>query len=348
MSEQEGKMGEKKAAPAAKSEGSLLDLRMLFLCAGVLTTFTAFGYAQEAVTGQEFGASKERFKEISFLVLLQTCGNCVVSAIFLLATGNSNFSAGVPITDWLKVAVPYKGAHQFGLMALGYIPFPLQVVCKSCKAIPVMIGETIFAGKVHPRKKQLAVVLMCIGVVSFTLLGKSKKGKDDGSTYETMIGLGFVLLALICDGIYGPYQNKICQDYKPSSHHLMFNMNLWEGLAALVTCLATGQLSRGIAFCQAHPEIIPKMMIFCSMMAVGNIFIFLLQANYGALVVTITTTMRKLISVLFSVFMFGHAMHPLQWVCVFFVFFSGQIAGFIVSTLNLERAPAATEMKKKA
>lgn len=334
----------KAAAPAGG-----LDFGMLALCAGVLTTFTAFGYAQEAVTGTEWGENKERFKEISFLVLLQTCGNMIVSSCCLLFSHGSktNFTASVPTTDWLKVAVTYLGAHQFGLMALSYIPFPLQVVCKSCKAIPVMIGETIFAGKVHPRKKQLAVVLMCVGVVSFTLLGKAKKGKSDGSNSETLIGLGFVLLALICDGIYGPYQNKICQDYKPSSYHLMFNMNLWEGISALAICLATGQLGRGIAFVQAHPEIVPKMAIFCSMMAVGNVFIFSLQAKYGALVVTITTTMRKLISVLFSVFMFGHSMHPLQWVCVFFVFFSGQIAGFIVSQLNLER-PSATEMKKKA
>lgn len=70
--------------------------------------------------------------------------------------------------------------------------------------------------------------------------------------------------------------------------------------------------------------------------------------NNGALTVTITTTMRKLISVLFSVIWFGHYMHPLQWICVLVVFLSPQISGVLVNALKLERpAPAAEEKKKK-
>lgn len=39
-----------------------------------------------------------------------------------------------------------------------------------------------------------------------------------------------MVLALLCDGVYGPYQNKIINSYKPSAYHLMFNMNFWEGM----------------------------------------------------------------------------------------------------------------------
>ena len=53
-----------------------------------------------------------------------------------------------------------------------------------------MFGETIFAGKVHKRSKQLAVLFMCIGVVTFTLLKGGKKGGNDSMSTETMIGLG--------------------------------------------------------------------------------------------------------------------------------------------------------------
>jgi hypothetical protein len=41
--------------------------------------------------------------------------------------------------------------------ALSYIPFPMQVVCKSCKTVPVMIGEKVFAKKQHSKAKTIEV-----------------------------------------------------------------------------------------------------------------------------------------------------------------------------------------------
>ena len=77
----------------------------------------------------------EFFKFSTFLVLLQSFGNCLVAAAVLFAQGGSKtrLSAGVPITDWLVAALGYFGAHKMGLAALAYISFPMQVICKSCK-----------------------------------------------------------------------------------------------------------------------------------------------------------------------------------------------------------------------
>lgn len=64
-----------------------------------------------------------------------------------------------------------------------------------------MIGEAVLAKVQHTRKKQLSVVMMCIGVVSFTLLGQmNKKAKaNDSTSYETAIGLGTLLfLQRVC------------------------------------------------------------------------------------------------------------------------------------------------------
>lgn len=35
-------------------------------------------------------------------------------------------------------------------------------------------------------------------------------------------------MALVCDAIYGPYQNRICKTHNPSNWVLMFNMNFFE------------------------------------------------------------------------------------------------------------------------
>ena len=61
-------------------------------------------------------------------------------------------------------------------------------------------------------------------------------------------------------------------------------------------------------------------------MGIGNLFIYALQANYGALTVTTTTTLRKLLSVVFSVIIFGHHIMPVQWVAATCVFLAPQIS----------------------
>ena len=53
-------------------------------------------------------------------------------------------------------------------------------------------------------------------------------------------------------------------------------------------------------FVAKHPSIVPMFISFSFAMALGNIFIYQLQRDYGALVVTTTTTVRKFLSVLAS------------------------------------------------
>lgn len=50
----------------------------LFLVVGVISSFTIFGYAQEALTRTEFGPEKERFKLPTFLIVVQSFANSVI------------------------------------------------------------------------------------------------------------------------------------------------------------------------------------------------------------------------------------------------------------------------------
>lgn len=94
-----------------------------------------------------------------------------------------------------------------------------------------------------------------------------------------------------------------------------------------------------------HPAVLQQMGIFAATMAMGNVFIFKLQHDFGALTVTKITTIRKLVSVLFSVLWFGHNMAAAQWVGVLVVFFADRIAKALVVAVGWE--PAATESAAK-
>merc|ERR1711920_269366 len=92
-------------------------------------------------------------------------------------------------------------------------------------------------------------------------------------------GLVFVLLALFCDGVYGPYQNKIktkakANGFKITGDHNMFNLNFWQGIFALCFCLAYGEIGQVMDFIQRNPSVTVDLLKFGAAMAMGNIFIF--------------------------------------------------------------------------
>lgn len=309
---------------------------VLAIC--IIGSFTIFGYAQEALTRGTYDG--ERFTYPTALIVIQAFCNVVCSSIVLFITKPENkFSAGAKPQDWLIVSSAYLGAHECGYLALSYIPFPLQVVCKSCKAVPVLIGETVIAKKSHSLSKKLQVLLMVIGVVVFTLSGSPKKGGHDDWSLTPAFCTGLVLVfgALVCDGIYGPYQNTIIQKYGANNFQLMFNMNLYELVLALVLCGITGELSGALAFIIKHPDILQPLAYFGITITIGSVFIFTMQERYHALAVTLTTTLRKLVSVVFSVFWFGHTLTRNQWSAAILVFLAQPIAQYTCQLVGIEK-----------
>ena len=122
-------------------------------------------------------------------------------------------------------------------------------------------------------------------------------------------------------------------------------MNLYELLFAVLICILDGEFVHGIEFIQKYPEILPNMLYFMTTMGLGNIFIFTMQANFGALTVTLTTTVRKLISVILSVLLFGHSIGPLQWLAVVCVFGSGEISKLLCKTLGIGKDDTKVKLK---
>lgn len=55
-------------------------------------------------------------------------------------------------------------------------------------------------------------------------------------------------------------------------------------------------------------------------MTLGNIFIYQMQRDFGALAVAKTTTVRKLVSVTLSVLLFGHSLSLAQYGAIATVF----------------------------
>lgn len=101
---------------------------------------------------------------------------------------------------------------------------------------------------------------------------------------------------------------------------MMFHMNLYATLllAGLVT--VTGQLTEGLAFCGANPQVVYFIVLAALTMAAGQNFIFYTLANFDALTLATITTTRKFFTIIVSTIYYQHQFGQSQQLGVGLVF----------------------------
>lgn len=75
----------------------------------------------------------------------------------------------VPLKTYAVLAALTLGTMSLSNLALSYLNYPTQLIFKSCKLIPVMIGSIIILGKRYGFLDYIAAVVMCVGLTMFTL-----------------------------------------------------------------------------------------------------------------------------------------------------------------------------------
>lgn len=85
--------------------------------------------------------------------------------------------------------------------SLSYINYPLLLLAKSCKLVPVMLVGVVMLGRRHTRAEYLAVALITAGVALFSLkpeafheaaLTKEGSGDAQGGGSNNLLGLALV------------------------------------------------------------------------------------------------------------------------------------------------------------
>jgi UDP-galactose transporter B1 len=104
-------------------------------------------------------------------------------------------------------------------------------------------------------------------------------------------------------------------------------MNAWSvvflGLGLGAEALVRGDSSfllSGAAFAARHPEVLAHISSFAILGAIAQVFIFACIEAFGSFTTTTVTISRKFVTVLVSVFAFGHELALAQWAGVLLVF----------------------------
>eukprot|EP00903_Cladosiphon_okamuranus_P014363 g13336.t1 len=315
------------------------EVKLVSAAAGLYSSFLYWGYLQEKITGVNYvspvDASVTGRWHYSFV--LNACmamAAILAASVLLLLTGESK---GNPhVKHFWRPALSCTLASPFGYWSLSYITYPLLLLAKSCKLVPVMLVGVVMLGRRHTRAEYLAVALITTGVALFSLkpeafqeaaLAKEGGGDTPVGGSNNLLGLALVSVNLILDGVTNAEQDRINNRFKAPGSYMMLAINFWILTFHLVYLSAgfaiygaESELARALHFMATFPEVIKNVAAFCGCAGMGQLFVFFIIKEFGSLVNVTVTISRKFFSILISVVVFGHSVVWWQWIGVVCVF----------------------------
>jgi len=298
-------------SPKDESKSELpSSIKLLVGAGGIYGAFLYYGSLQEDVFRYvaEYGTS---FKQAWFLQVLEALANIFVGYIGLKLTGATK---GIPLTMFgISGAAQVTAKACTSLALANGLSYPVAILAKSGKMAPVMAGSLLLGGASYNLREYLQVVAI-IGGTAIVSMGKKKGGEATNSA----LGVMYITLSLIMDGITAGFQKRLMAEaakanVKPKSYDFMFWTNLFMCMTAGVVALGLGEFSTGLVYCANNPDIMSKIVKFTICSAIGQSFIFYTIANFDPLILTTVTTTRKICSVLLSIFFKGHSLSLSGW-----------------------------------
>lgn len=267
-------------------------------------------------------------------------------AVVVGAGEESGQSSGALAWESLRVSVTYVTAMCCTNFALTRVNYPTQVLVKSAKAVPVIVGGFLLYGKRYPLSDYLLVATLTTSLIlfqysSFREAGKKVSDVSPGasgsaaplsSRSDMALGLVALLASLTFDGITGPSQDRLIARHNLNGNEIMFLLNLFAAPAGFIfSALLEG--SRPYETVASQPlKFLPLIFAFVLCGTLGQFFIVRILRQLGSLHLTLITTTRKFLAILVSVIIFGHAITPLQWAATAAIFSAGFLKYFVAKS----------------
>jgi solute carrier family 35 (UDP-galactose transporter), member B1 len=254
-----------------------------------------------------------------------------------------------------KPALSATIASPIGYEALKYLSYPLMMLTKSSKPVPVMAVGFFFYGRKYGWHKYMSVLLLCIGIYMFTN-GKSSSAKHESNTDDVsrlLFGIFLVLLNLSLDGYTNNEQDRIFTKYASSPNHMMKGVNLMQCIYQFVYLVVgwfmyagESELVLSVTAMQGSLRLCGDILAFCVCASVGQVLIFNVMQEFGSLTwITISVT-RKLFTIVLSVVIFQHKVNTFQWMGVALVFVGLGVDAYI-SMQSKSKADSGSESSAK-
>lgn len=169
-------------------------------------------------------------------------------------------------------------------------------------------------GKRYDLRKYINVAMIVSGVALF-MGGGDKKGKSGGGHEEEntassqLIGIVLLFISLCFDGGTGAYEDKLMSVHSVQPFDLMYNIQLGKTILAGVSLLVLNQVHVFVQMCADMGFLLVALGLSG---ALGQVFIFVTISKFGALTCSIIGLARKITTLVFSIWYFGHYLNGVQ------------------------------------
>eukprot|EP00971_Amphidinium_carterae_P345351 6486266-Amphidinium_carterae.2 len=195
-----------------------------------------------------------------------------------------------PLWKYVAVSLSNVCASTCQYEALKYVSFPVQMLGKSFKMMPVMFWGIVVSGKRYSLSDWLIAGAVTGGVTEFLMTGPITSHNDEGTSLK---GLALLLVFLGMDGFTSTFQEQLFKEYKTSKYNQMFYINGASCFVSSVTLLVGGGFSTSIAFCMQYPRLFADAMTLSAAAVAGQWFIYSQVKEFGALVFAATMNVRQ-------------------------------------------------------
>lgn len=266
--------------------------QFLVTASGILFFFIVYGYLQEKLF------SYGDFKPYGWhLTLLQFFYYSICA--FVESKFKQNTERRIPLKIYTFLAFITVTTMGCANKSLAYLNYPTQVIFKCCNLIPVMIGGMLIQKKVYNRFDFIAVLLMTIGLIFFTL-GDSESSPDFNTT-----GIFLIVMSLLADAVIGNVQEKTMKQYGATQVEVILYSYSIGTVYLLIGEIVSNSFVPATRYFNAHPEVYFLQFVFSFFGYIGVLFVLSMVKSYGALPTVTVTALRKVLTIVMSFFFFA-------------------------------------------
>merc|ERR550537_1187417 len=297
----------------------LKDIMPQLRCAGcglgIIVMLGLYGVIQERVMSVPYGG--ELFKASIFLVLCNRIF-AIIFATSMVAVNKESVVNKAPLWKYFAISLSNVAATTCQYEALKWVSFPVQMLGKSFKMMPVMIWGILISQKSYSMKDWIIAAAVTGGVTEFLMTGKISSAHADRG--DSMYGLALLVGFLAFDGFTSTFQEKLFKEHTTTKYNQMMYINTFSAITSVITLLVTGGFPKALGFCMKHP----KVMLDASMLSAGAVggqfFIYSMVKEFGALAFAATMNVRQVCSIIVSYIMYTKPITALQIVGLCMVF----------------------------
>ena len=255
---------------------------------GIYTSFLLQGIAHEKLI------SYYHFKESLFMTLVQFISYMMFSIRYGISIILKKKQLIAPFKLYIITAISLGASMTLANVAAMNLSYPTEVLFRSSKLIPVMIGNIIFLQK-WPKPMDVAAVFLIVGGLIGISLGDFK-----GKNKFNSVGIIAVIGSLVADAAASNLEDKTLSVYGASSDELVSTLYGVGSVMVGTLSIVTGDFASALKRIQENPSCIPYFICFGALGSVGIQFIYLIMKNFGSLTTVMMTSFRKAMTVCLS------------------------------------------------